>query len=138
MLIKRDMLFTPKNKNRPLHIWLPEGYDNSTDRYPVMYFFDGHNLFTDADATFGKCWGLLDFLQSWEKPLIVVGIECGHEGNERLYEYCPYHFRGKFWGDRRTQTSDRPGIPYIPRPGGHGHRRVLHGRAHEPVRRREI
>ncbi len=99
MLIKRDMLFTPKNKNRPLHIWLPEGYDNSTDRYPVMYFFDGHNLFTDADATFGKCWGLLDFLQSWEKPLIVVGIECGHEGNERLYEYCPYHFRGKFWGD---------------------------------------
>ncbi len=101
MLIKRDMLFTPAGKNRPLHIWLPDGYDSSTERYPVMYFFDGHNLFLDEDATYGKSWGLLEFLQSWEKPLIVVGIECGHEGNERLYEYCPYHFRGKFWGDLR-------------------------------------
>ncbi len=99
MLLKRDMLFTPAGKNRPLHIWLPEGYESSTERYPVMYFFDGHNLFSDADATYGKSWGLLEFLQGWEKPLIVVGIECGHEGNERLYEYCPYHFTGKFWGD---------------------------------------
>lgn len=99
MLIKRDMLFTPAGKNRPLHIWLPEGYADSQIRYPVMYFFDGHNLFLDADATYGKSWGLLEFLQGWERQLIVVGIECGHEGRERLYEYCPYHFRGKFWGD---------------------------------------
>ena len=99
MLIKRDMLFTPAGKNRPLHIWLPEGYDGSAERYPVMYFFDGHNLFLDEDATYGKSWGLLEFLQSWEKPIIAVGIECGHEGNERLYEYCPYHFLGTFWGD---------------------------------------
>ncbi len=99
MLLKRDMLFTPAGKNRPLHIWLPEGYESSGERYPVMYFFDGHNLFSDADATFGKSWGLADFLQRWEKPIIIVGIECGHEGNERLYEYCPYHFTGKFWGD---------------------------------------
>ncbi len=99
MLIKRDMLFTPAGKNRPLHIWLPEGYETSSERYPVMYFFDGHNLFLDSDATYGKSWGLLEFLQGWEKQLIVVGMECGHEGNERLYEYCPYHFRGKFWGD---------------------------------------
>ena len=109
MLIKRDMLFTPAGKNRPLHIWLPDGYEDSAERYPVMYFFDGHNLFLDQDATYGKSWGLLEFLQSWEKPLIVVGIECGHEGNERLFEYCPYHFRGKFWGDLRgtgEQTMD--------------------------------
>ena len=23
-----------------------------------MYFFDGHNLFRDKDATYGKSWGL--------------------------------------------------------------------------------
>ncbi len=106
MLIKRDMLFTPAGKNRPLHIWLPEDYEQSSARYPVMYFFDGHNLFLNEDATYGKSWGLLEFLQSWEKPLIVVGIECGHEGNERLREYCPYHFRGKFWGDLRGTGAD--------------------------------
>lgn len=99
MLIKRDMLFTPAGKNRPLHIWLPDGYEDSSERYPVMYFFDGHNLFLDEDATYGKSWGLFRFLQGWEKPIIIVGIECGHEGNERLAEYCPYHFRGRFWGD---------------------------------------
>lgn len=99
MLIKRDMLFTPAGKNRPLHIFLPDGYDRSEERYPVMYFFDGHNLFSDADATYGKSWGLADFLARWEKPMIVVGMECGHEGRERLFEYCPYHFTGDFWGD---------------------------------------
>lgn len=101
MLIKRDMLFTPAGKNRPLHIWLPEGYEESSERFPVMYFFDGHNLFQDEDATYGKSWGLTEFLQSWEKPIIVVGIECGHEGNERLVEYCPYHISGRSWGDLR-------------------------------------
>lgn len=90
MVIKRDFIYTPKGKNRPLHIYLPEGYYESQERYPVMYFFDGHNLFFDWDATYGKSWGLKDFLDGWGKRIIVVGIECGHEGEERLSEYLPY------------------------------------------------
>ena len=90
MIIKRDFLYTPKGKNRPLHIHLPDDYYLSQDHYPVMYFFDGHNLFFDTDATYGKSWGMSDFLARWEKPMIVVGIECGHEGHERLSEYLPY------------------------------------------------
>ncbi len=95
MLIKQDMLFTPVGKNRPLHLWLPDCYEQSSDRYPVMYFFDGHNLFKDEDATYGKSWGLCEFLRSWKKQIIIVGIECGHEGYERLYEYCPYTYRSE-------------------------------------------
>ena len=90
MIIKRDFIYTPKGKNRPLHIYLPEGYFESEDRYPVMYFFDGHNLFFDEDATYGKSWGMKEFLDTWEKEMIVVGIECGHDGEERLSEYLPY------------------------------------------------
>ncbi len=90
MIVKADFLYTPKGKNRPLHIWLPEDYGSSEERYPVMYFFDGHNLFLDEDATYGKSWGLKEFLEGWEKDIIVVGIECGHEGYERLSEYLPY------------------------------------------------
>ncbi|MBQ7801947.1 MAG: alpha/beta hydrolase [Oscillospiraceae bacterium] len=97
MLIKRDFLYTPKGKNRPLHIWLPEDYDSSGEWYPVMYFFDGHNLFFDADATYGKSWGLKDFLEGWGKRIIVVGIECGHEGQERLSEYLPYPANKDSW-----------------------------------------
>ena len=90
MIIKRDFIYTPKGKNRTLHIHLPQGYDHTEERYPVMYFFDGHNLFTDADATYGKSWGMSDFLARWGKDMILVGIECGHDGYERLSEYLPY------------------------------------------------
>lgn len=99
MVEKKTIEFAPFGAERGLHIYLPDGYADSEDRYPVMYFFDGHNLFFDEDATYGKCWGLKVFLDGWEKPMIVVGIECGHEGQERLVEYCPYHYRGRFWGD---------------------------------------
>ena len=90
MIIKRDFIYSPKGTNRPLHIYLPDDYYQSEERYPVMYFFDGHNLFFDTDATYGKCWGLKDFLDGWGKKMIVVGIECGHDGEERLSEYLPY------------------------------------------------
>ena len=90
MIIKRDFIYTPKGKNRPLHIYLPDDYFASEERYPVMYFFDGHNLFSDEDATYGKSWGLKDFLDGWDKKMIVVGMECGHEGEDRLSEYLPY------------------------------------------------
>ena len=52
MIIKRDFIYSPKGENRRLHIYLPEDYYQSTERYPVMYFFDGHNLYFDADATY--------------------------------------------------------------------------------------
>ncbi len=90
MIIKRDCSYTPKGTNRPLHIYLPDGYFTSGERYPVMYFFDGHNLYSDEDATYGKSWGLKTFLDSWDKDMIVVGMECGHDGQERLSEYLPY------------------------------------------------
>lgn len=89
MIIKRDFIYSPKGTNRPLHIYLPDDYYVSQERYPVMYFFDGHNLFFDKDATYGKCWGLKTFLDSWGKHMIVVGMECGHDGEERLSEYLP-------------------------------------------------
>lgn len=90
MVVKRDFIYTPKGKNRPLHIYLPEDYETSDKRYPVTYYFDGHNLFFNEDATYGKSWGLKEFMDGWGKDMIIVGIECGHEGDERLSEYLPY------------------------------------------------
>ncbi len=95
MVIKRKFMYPPAQQNRMLHIYLPESYYDTEERYPVMYFLDGHNLYFDKDATFGKSWGLKEFLDGWDKPMIIVGIECGHEENQRLNEYCPYHID---WG----------------------------------------
>lgn len=90
MVIYHDMYYPPADAIRKLHIYLPRGYDESAERYPVVYMFDGHNLFFNEMATYGKSWGLLSFLDAWQKPLIVVGMECSHEGNARLDEYGPY------------------------------------------------
>ncbi len=97
MIIERSLLFSPVQKERKIHIYLPDCYDEGQDSYPVMYFFDGHNLFYDSYATYGKCWGLKEFMDNWNKPLILVGIECGHEGDERLNEYMPYHVEKGFF-----------------------------------------
>ena len=106
MVIKRDFIYTPKGVTRCAHIYLPDDYETSTERYPVTYFFDGHNLFFNEDATYGKSWGLKEFMDAWPKKMIIVGLECGHEGNERLSEYLPYKavpgFFGQFqpWGNK--------------------------------------
>ena len=97
MILKRDFYYSPTGKNRPLHIYLPDDYYETDERYPVMYFFDGHNLFLNEDATYGKSWGMKEFLESWGKPMIIVGIECGHDGEERLSEYLPYKVYGGYF-----------------------------------------
>ncbi len=66
-------------------------------RYPVLYMFDGHNVFFDATATYGKCWGMKEYLEEHHVPVIVVAVECNHEGLRRLEEYSPYP--GEIVGD---------------------------------------
>ena len=73
MIIKRDIYYPPAGSSRRLHIYLPDDYHKSEERYPVMYFFDGHNLFFNEDATYGKSWGLKEFLDGWNRKMIVVG-----------------------------------------------------------------
>lgn len=99
MIIKHPFTYTLKNEERMLHIYLPDDYYLTSQTYPVLYYFDGHNLFLDEDATYGKSWGLKDFLESYPKKFIVVGIECSHTGKERLDEYCPYYLTGSWLGD---------------------------------------
>lgn len=98
MIQKFDMWITPLNRATTIHLHLPDNYYSSQERYPVMYMFDGHNLFEDQSATFGVSWGLEEFLKSYDKPFIVVGIECDHRGRRRLQEYTPYPLTNTFFG----------------------------------------
>ena len=91
-------MITPFQCMRTIHVYLPVNYNESQEQYPVMYMFDGHNLFFDEDATYGKSWGLKDFLDNYDKKLIIVGIECNHEGHERLNEFSPYTYENSFFG----------------------------------------
>ena len=99
----------PTKKPRRLYISLPRDYGQSDRRYPVLYMFDGHNVFYDRHATYGKSWGMREYLQKSKQPVIVVGIECNPEGNNRLSEYSPWDFEAWDLGlieGRGTKTMD--------------------------------
>ena len=62
-------------KERRAYIYLPASYSQYPDRrYPVMYMFDGHNVFFDSDATYGKSWGMNKYMQDSKKQLIIVAV----------------------------------------------------------------
>ena len=101
-MVKKWDVTIPKlsgEKTRKAYIYLPDSYEKEPDkRYPVMYMFDGHNVFFDKDATFGKSWGMNKFMQETKKELIIVGVECNHEGNKRLIEYAPFTYENSEHG----------------------------------------
>ncbi len=99
MVEKFEVWFSPAEEHRRIHLYLPEDYHWTEERYPVVYMFDGHNLYFDSDATFGTCLGLKDFLDHWGKKLIVVGMECSGQDLQRVHEYCPYHIQSAIYGD---------------------------------------
>jgi len=91
-------------KPRRAYIYLPDGWQKKPGkRYPVMYMFDGHNVFFDSDATYGKSWGMKKYLDEAKKQLIVVAVECNHEGNGRLREYAPFDFENEALGSIQSQ-----------------------------------
>lgn len=91
---------------RKAYIYLPESYKTDPDRrYPVMYMFDGHNVFFDEDATYGKSWGMNKFMTESKKQLIIVAVECSHEGNQRLVEYSPLNYENAELGKIRGKGS---------------------------------
>ena len=110
MITKFDLYSDQLHRSVMIHMYLPDDYISSQNRYPVLYMFDGHNLFFDEDATDGRSWRLLNHLYQLPQEIMVVGLECTHEGNERLSEYAPYPFYdpeydGAFPGKGR-QTMD--------------------------------
>ena len=108
-MVKKWDVTIPKlsgEKTRKAYIYLPDSYEKEPDkRYPVMYMFDGHNVFFDKDATFGKSWGMNKFMEKTKKELIIVGVECNHEGNKRLIEYAPFTYENSEHGKIKGKGS---------------------------------
>ena len=76
---------------RRIWIYLPEGYSESDEKYPVIYMHDGQNLF-DNSTSFSGEWKIDETIDSLTsngaKKAIVIGIDNG--GKERINEYTPF------------------------------------------------
>ncbi|HEY9857823.1 MAG TPA: alpha/beta hydrolase-fold protein [Stenomitos sp.] len=81
------------DRKRQVFVYLPPGYEaDSTRRYPVMYMYDGQNLF-DASTSFSGEWQVDETCERMIRagvlpPLIVVGIYNGEA--DRLHEQSPW------------------------------------------------
>lgn len=89
-------------QRRNAYVYVPQAcLEDRRMRCPVLYMFDGHNVFTDDEASFGKSWGMKDYLDFHDVPLIVAGIECSHESEAaggRLSEYAPFDYDDPVFG----------------------------------------
>lgn len=80
---------------RDLQIWTPPGYNDPENKdldYPVLYLFDGQNLFEHLPGLPGE-WGADEtatrLIESGKiEPMIIVGIP--HSNEHRLQEYLPF------------------------------------------------
>jgi hypothetical protein len=89
-VLRLASLWSPQLFNeRDLYVYLPRGYGESGQRYPVLYMQDGQNLFDDALSFAGE-WHLDEALENDPAlpPCIVVGIP--NTGPRRLDEYTPF------------------------------------------------
>ena len=92
-----------ENEERTAYVYVPDQAAEDPDaRYPVLYMFDGQNLFFDSTASFGKSWGLLKYLEETRLPLIVASVSCtthpeSYRLGGRFSEYSPFSFHdGRF------------------------------------------
>ncbi len=92
VLILDDAFYMPElDRNRRVWIYLPPDYDQTNNRYPVLYMHDGQNVF-DAYTSYVGEWEVDETLNNLyalgiQVP-IVVGID--HGGTERINEYLPW------------------------------------------------
>ncbi len=86
--------YSPQLENyRDVVIYLPPDYENSGERYGVMYMHDGQNVFDATTSFAGVEWGADETAQELTnsgiiRPIIIVGIY--NKGVDRLNEYSPW------------------------------------------------
>lgn len=72
-------------RERRMHVYTPPGYENGSDKYPVLYLLHGASDSDDSWTSVGRANYILDNLiaEGKAKPMIVV-MPAGHTGSFRF------------------------------------------------------
>lgn len=104
--------FPSLNRTRRIWVYLPNGYEATDVRYPVIYMHDGQNLFDEANA-FGTEWEIDETLDRHHGKIIVIGIENGEA--HRMAEYMMHDHPEHGPGEGSLYLSDITEVlkPYV-------------------------
>ena len=85
----------PNDTPRKVHVFVPRDYEDSADRYPVLYMNDGDTSFFPGGPV-GKSWHVADVLKNLYdrrtiRPLIVVAVCPLNRDREYTHEPVPDH-----------------------------------------------
>lgn len=90
-LITETRFITTLNREAKLYVALPKSYENTQNRYPVLYMMDGQNLFVTEDSTSGNIWDVAGVFETHPelKEVIVVALSASkaNNGRGRFSEY---------------------------------------------------
>lgn len=90
MFIEKKMYMKSLRRVRKITIYVPDDYQTSNKRYPVLYINDGQNAFFDEQSYMKISWGFYDYVKSCNLDIIMVAIPCNFRVNKREDEYGPW------------------------------------------------
>ncbi len=95
-ILDDSFLFPSLGRQRRIWVYRPGDYENSNERYPVIYMHDGQNLFDELNA-FGTEWGIDETLDAEQGKVIIIGIDNGaeHRMTEYMFHDHPDHGAGE-------------------------------------------
>ena len=90
--------YIPGDKARDtkrVQVLLPRSYEEDKENYPVVYMFDGQNLFYDEESYSGISWRVSEALAHYPDlpTMIVVAI---NNSIDRINEYSPWRIESSF------------------------------------------
>jgi alpha-glucosidase len=82
-------------ERRAVRTYLPPGYEASGRDYPVLYMFDGQNLFDRTTTAYGMEWGVDEVVEelvaTGRMPgIVVVGVDSPPSPQRRYAEYTAW------------------------------------------------
>jgi predicted alpha/beta superfamily hydrolase len=86
--------------DRPLWIYLPPSYEQTSRDYPVLFAHDGQNLF-DEDSSFSGEWQADETLEqlAHDEGLEAIVVAVANSGSKRMTEYSPFTGTGEAYVD---------------------------------------
>lgn len=113
MLIREYIYIKSLKRKRELLIYLPDDYEISGKRYPVLFINDGQNAFIDEESYLGVSWGFIESVQAMNIDIIMVAIPCNYKPLKREDEYGPWHIKKEIAREFGTEKLGGEGKQYV-------------------------